>query len=350
MWKIIGNERAVAFLQRSLEEGRLGHAYLMSGPPGVGKMTLALSLAQALNCQGAAPPCGDCDSCRRISSGKHADTQIISLEPVGGSEDDRPRAEIGIERIREMESQASLPPFEGKYKVFIIDGAESLSLEAANSMLKTLEEPAERIIFVLLTADERLLPATLTSRCQRLELAPVPAAEIEAALTSQGIEPGKARLLARLCRGSPGWAISAAYDSSPLAARAARLEKLFEVIKGDYETRFSYAGDLANEFSRSRRAAQDVLDLWLDWWRDLLLVKAGVASAITNIDFERELVRQAQAYSLAQIKSVIELIVGTGHRLRQNCNARLALEVLMLYIPRKDERGETLTAQVARNG
>jgi len=235
-----------------------------------------------------------------------------------------------------MQHSASLPPFEGRCKVFIIDGAEFLSHEAANCLLKTLEEPVGKVIFVLLTANERLLPATVISRCQRLELPPLAATEIEAALKSRwGVEPDKARLLARLCHGCLGWALSAASDGDLLERRAERMDRLLSIIGADGEERFAYATQLAAQFSQNRKLVQDILDLWLDYWRDLLLIKAGCDDAITNADMLASLVDQAGGYSLVQIKSVINSIQAAAGQLRQNANPRLVLEVLMLSIPRR---------------
>lgn len=151
MWKVVGQTRAVSLLQHSLERGLLAHAYLFVGPPHVGKMTLALNLAQALNCEAAAPPCGECAACQKIALVKHADVQVIGLVDGSNSVEARSRAEIGIDQIREIQHSSSLPPFEGRYKVFIIDGAELLSTEAANCLLKTLEEPVDRVMFILLS-------------------------------------------------------------------------------------------------------------------------------------------------------------------------------------------------------
>jgi len=338
MWQVVGQNRAVSLLQRSLERGALAHAYLFVGPRHVGKMTLALNLAQALNCEAAEPPCAVCASCQKIALAKHADVQIIGLVNDANSAEAKPRVEIGIDQIRQMEHSSSLPPFEGKYKVFIIDGAELLSIEAANCLLKTLEEPVGRVIFILLTTNERLLPATVISRCQRLELPPLAAAEIEAALNSRGgVEPEKARFLARLSHGCLGWALSATGDSGVLQQRAERMDRLLGVIDADCEERFAYAAQLAAQFGQNRRLVQEILDLWLDYWRDLLLIKIGCDEAITNTDMLATLVEQARGYDLVQIRSFIDSIQAAGEQLRQNANPRLVLEVLMLSIP---ERGE----------
>lgn len=332
MWQVIGQDRAVSLLQRSLKTGFLAHAYLFVGPAHVGKMALAVNLAQALNCEAAEPPCGECPSCQKIASGKHADIQTIGLGP-GNSAEARPRAEIGIDEIRELQHSASLPPFEGKYKVFIIDGAELLSPEAANCLLKTLEEPVGKVVFVLLTTNEQLLPATVISRCQRVELLPLAAAEVESALKKNwGVAPQKARLLSRLSHGCLGWAVRA-LDDGLLSQRADRLDELIDVIHADYEGRFACAAQLATEFGQNREMVQEKLALWLDWWRDLMLVKAGSTDLITNVDQVTTLSEMAKAYSLAQIRNTIENIRVAGVQLRLNANPRLVLEVLMLNLP-----------------
>ncbi len=190
MWQVVGQDRALTLLKRSLERDAVAHAYIYVGRPHVGKMTLALNLAQALNCEASEPPCGECSSCRKIGSAKHADVQVISLTSAGSAGESKVRAEISIGQIRQLQHHASLPPFEGKCKVFIIDEAEHLSIEAANCLLKTLEEPVGRVVFILLTANDSLLPATVISRCQKLELLPVAAGEVETALGGRwGIEP-----------------------------------------------------------------------------------------------------------------------------------------------------------------
>ncbi len=337
MWQVVGQTRAVSLLQRSLESGSLAHAWLLIGPAHVGKMTLALNLAQALNCEASAPPCGECASCQKIASAKHADVQIIGLTSNGDSAESKPRAEISIDQIRQMQHSASLPPFEGKYKVFIVDGAEHLSDEAANCLLKTLEEPVSKVIFILLTTNERLLPTTVTSRCQRLELSPLSVPEVEAALNRDwGTEPQRARLLARFSHGCLGWAILAASDDSLLRQRAEKLDRLLNIINTDYEERFAYTAQLVAKFSQNRGLVQEILDLWLDWWRDLLLVKVGCNDIITNVDRAAMLTEMARGYDLAQIKAFINSIQAAGEQLRLNANPQLVLEVLMLSIPGKE--------------
>ncbi len=335
MWQVVGQDRAISLLQRSLEKEALAHAYLLVGPSHVGKMTLALDLAKAINCDAAAPPCGECTACRRIASGKHADVQIIGLAEDGDSAEAKSQTEISIDQIRQMQHSACLPPFEGRYKVFIIEGAELLSNDAANCLLKTLEEPEEKVVFLVLTAREELLPATIVSRCQRLELPPLAVGEVEAALNNRwAVDQERARLLARLCHGRLGWALLAAPDDSWLKERAERMEQMLGVIDtAGYEGCLEYAVQLAAQFNKNRGSVQGILDLWLDWWHDLLLVKIGCVEAITNVDVSAVLEQRAEDYSLAEIKSFIIAIQSVGKQLKQNANPQLVFEVLMLSIP-----------------
>lgn len=336
MWKIIGQGRAVSLLEQSVKAGTLAHAYLMAGPPHVGKMTLAVQLAQALNCEADEKPCLECDSCKKIASGAHADVQVIGLLQ---NEDDAEAKLIHTEQIKDILHSANLPPFEGKHKVFIIDGAELLSTDAANRLLKTLEEPVEKVTFILLTTNDRLLLPTVVSRCQRLELTPLSISEGVRALAEKGVEPERARLLAGLSHGCPGWAIAATEDGQVLQQRNEELERIIGVIGADCEERFDYAGRLAARFSQNRGAIYETLDRWLDYWRDLLLVKLGGEDMIVNADRRSELAGMAGNYNLTQIKDYIESIGRAAEQLRQNANARLALEVMMLDIPDKEGGG-----------
>ncbi|MCK4863129.1 MAG: DNA polymerase III subunit [Dehalococcoidales bacterium] len=337
MWQIIGQTRAVSLLQHSLESGNLAHAYLFIGPSHVGKMTLAVHLAQALNCEAAERPCLECASCEKIKAGSHSDVQVIGLTR---NEDTGEAMLISIGQIEDLQHDANLPPFEGKHKVFIIDPAELLSLPAANRLLKTLEEPADKVTFILLTINDRLLPTTVISRCQRLELPPLSVAEEAKALMDRlGIEPERARLLAGLSHGCPGWALAAAGDDSLLQQRDQELSRMLDTIKADYVERFAYVSRLAARFTQNRGAVYDILDLWLDYWRDLMLVKLDHHDMITNIDRKDELVEMAGGYRLNQMKDFIKSISSTAEQLRQNVNTRLALEVLMLDIPSKEGGG-----------
>src|SRR5574337_755106 len=210
---LIGQARAIRFLHRALMTGRIAHAYLFTGPVGVGKPAAALAFAQARTCERVASVefgvssgyptpdtrhptpmdgCGECRACRNIANGLHPDVQII--EPDG--------ATVKIEQIRTLEADAALVPYEAQWKAFILNSAERMTEQAANALLKTLEEPAKDTVFILLTSTVSALLPTIVSRCQIVTFSPLPHGEIEALLGEKGMEASRARLIASLSRGS----------------------------------------------------------------------------------------------------------------------------------------------------
>ena len=342
MWKTVGQDHLLRQLSGSLRSGRLGHAYLLAGPPHVGKMTLALDLAAAVNCAGAndysslpdgeAGPCWQCDPCSRIRRGVHADLSVLT---VGG--DSRVQTRISIEQIRDAENFLSVTPVEGGWKVIVIDGAETLSAgqgESANALLKTLEEPPERVLLLLLTTEEQAILPTIRSRCRLLALKPMPGEGLAEYLVSQrGAEPEQARRLARLARGCPGWAITALDDPDVLETRSAELDRIADPDSVPLDQRFSYANTLANGFSRDRESVRQTLYLWQGWWRDLLLVKEGVPGYVQNADRRNELETIAPSVASADIVEFLKRVQTTLAALDANANARLALESMMLGVP-----------------
>jgi DNA polymerase-3 subunit delta' len=327
MWQVIGQDKILSLLDYSLKTNTMAHAYLLVGPRHVGKGTLAINLAQALNCDGPELPCGQCRSCQRILEGKHADVTPIGLDS---------RTEIGIDDIRGLQRSANLPPYEGKCKVFIIDGAEYLSTEAGNSLLKILEEPPPRVVWLLLAAEEEQLLPTIISRCQRLELKPVPSERIQEVLVnSYNVDTDKAKLLTQLCHGRLGWAVSALTNDDILEQRAQRIEKLVSLLAASLEQRFAYAQELASQFSQNRRAGAEIMEMWLDWWRDLMLIKGGCKEAIIDVDYEVALEEQARGLSLSEIKGFLAALGLLQEEISKNVNPRLAWEWLMLNLPRR---------------
>ena len=347
MWSVIGQDHLLRQLDASLGAGRMGHAYLLTGPPHVGKMTLALDLAAAVNCHtvngvqsglmlgGGAPPagpCGQCEPCNRIRRGVYADLNIVA---VGG--DSRVTTRISIEQVREAESFLSVTPVEGAWKVVIFDGAETLSAgqsESANALLKTLEEPPEHVLILLLTTNEDAILPTIRSRCRVLSLRPMPGAALAEYLTARHNAPvDTAPWLARLSRGCPGWAISALADPTVLDERNAELDRIAAAAVAPLDQRFAYANSLAGSFSGDRDAVRQTLYLWQRWWRDVLLVKEGAAVHVHNSDRQEELAAQAGAAATTDIVAFLRQLQETLAALDANANPRLTLECLMLAVP-----------------
>ena len=340
MWTTIGHDKAVNTLKRGLEEGRLSHAYLVAGPPQVGKMTLAMDIARVVNCLAPSAdtgvsgiePCGDCNQCTRIADALHADVRVLGLDT---QEDGRSRVAIGIDQVRQLQGEASLKPYEGRYRVFIFDAAERLSEEAANSLLKILEEPPDQVVLLLLTSDIDALPLTVVSRCQKLELRPLPMSQVAHELeTRYQLHHEKANEIARLSGGRLGWAFQALSEPDLMEHRAETLAAIESTLGGTLQQRFLYGFNVASTFMRNRQSARLELALWLQWWRDVLIIKEGVPELVTNVSRMDTLQIAAKALSSAQVVGALRAIQETSHYLERNVNARLALEELMLVLPR----------------
>src|SRR5574337_222819 len=347
---VIGQARAVGFLQRALTTERVAHAYLFTGPAGVGKRAAALALAQALNCERGAkyvPPthpspaprgypgggagrgcvvqgagfddaCGACRSCRNIASGQYPDVQMI--EPDGTT--------VKIEQIRTLEADAALVPYEGRWKIFILNNAERMTEAAANALLKTLEEPAKDTVFILLTSAVAALLPTIVSRCQVVTFSPLPHGQIEALLIGHGMGSSQARLMASLSRGSIERALSPEVASLP-ATRDLLLEGLGRGLQGGPAALV----ELAETLSKDREKLQQQLELLSTWFRDLMVAKAsGRRDWLVNDDRGEAVVRQAEGLPMDAILDGLRAVHAVMENLVRNANPRLSMEDLLLRL------------------
>ena len=347
MWSTIGQDHLLKQIDAALRAGRLAHAYLLSGPPHVGKMTLALDLAGAVNCavlSGAQAgsmfgepddmpgPCGNCDPCTRIRRGVFADLKIVAV-----GDDARVATRISIDQVREVESFLAVTPVEGSWKVVIFDGAETLSAgqsEPANALLKTLEEPPPQVLVLLLTTNQDAILPTIRSRCRSLSLRPMAGNALCEYLESRpGVGSDTARRLARLARGCPGWAIRAVEDPALLDAYREQLEQISSLSSSPLDARFNYASSLAGSFSGDREAVRQELYLWERWWRDVLLIKEGLVERVHNDDCHDTLTTHAEATMTSDIVTFLDTVRETLGALDANVNPRLALECMMLAVP-----------------
>ncbi len=324
MWDTVGHDRAVRYLERSHTAGRLAHAYLITGRPSTGRMALALDLARLVNCVGENPPCSDCGQCDRVSRGLHADVQIVGLQE--SSDNGRSRVNIGIDQVRDCQRDISLKPFEGKCRVVIFDAAETMSAEASNALLKTLEEPPNHVLIVLLLRENAHVLPTIVSRCQRIDLRPPHADAIASLLVdSHGVEPDRARELAEMSGGRPGWAVRALSDPQLTEERGAILREIEDAIGSTMEGRFEYANSLASDFTRNREKGGEVLDLWQDWWRAILLQAVRRGSGHVDV--------QGTHLAVREIAAAIGAVLEARSNLERNVTYRLATEQMMLQMP-----------------
>jgi DNA polymerase-3 subunit delta' len=342
-WGLVGHDWVVRALARSIFGDRVAHAYLFTGPHAIGKTALARALAQALQCTSHNRPCGECPACQKIARDRHPDVQIIEGVPVGYKFDEKsppppPRANdwerriLKIDQIRAVQHDVSRSPFEGRWKIVILRQFEEANEEAANAFLKTLEEPPRHTRLILTARDASLLLPTISSRCQVFALRPLSPPQVETALVERwNADPATACLLARLSSGRLGWAVRASTNTSLLDARCTHLAALDAVLNEGRAERLSRAGDLAKDADD----LPEMLELWLGWWRDVLLVQNGDGARITNVDYEDTLQKQAARFSIEQVQRALKSVRATARYLNQNVNARLALEVLLLNLPGK---------------
>lgn len=323
MWPVIGHEWAVALLRRSLAEGRVGHAYLITGSPQIGKTTLAQTFAQALNCAHAEAderPCDACRSCRLVRDGNHPDVQVI--EPDG--------AYLKIAQIRALQHQVALSPMEGRWKVYILREMERATAEAANALLKTLEEPPSHAVLILTASETEALLPTIVSRCQPIPLRSLSRQVVQQALVERWqVPPERASLLTNLSGGRLGWAVEVSQKPSLLERRLQWLDELRALMGQGRAERFAYAEKL----SRDPAILREVMALWLTWWRDLLIMAHGSAATLTHQDRSVDLHHLAERLPAAQALQTVEAIRAAIQALDSNVNPRLTAEVLMLNLP-----------------
>jgi DNA polymerase III subunit delta' len=323
---VVGNPQAQAILERALASGQLRHAYLLHGPTGVGKYTLATTFAQAALCQrrqpGEAEPCGACAACRKVAHGNHPDLTLI--EPPNG------KRWIRIDDVREALQLTNHAPSESAYRIVIIPEADRLREGGANTLLKMLEEPPEGVIFLLLVNDADTVLPTILSRCQLIALRPLAFDEISEALRERwGVAPDAAARLAGLANGRLGWAVRAHERPEEQAERERLLERIVALVGQPTDERLRSVGAIGSDNASARAA----LDLWIGWWRDVTLAANG-AHALTSAGAARsEAERIGPAIGAEPARAFLSLLLAALASMDVNANPRLTLENLALALP-----------------
>src|SRR6266498_1301680 len=324
-WGLLGHEWAVDMLRHHLTHDGLRHAYLFAGPPGLGRRTLALRLAQALNCtKPLAPgePCRICRDCKQIEAMRHPDLNIIQAESEGGT--------LKVDQVRELQHALSLKPYQSKYRVAIFLRFQEANDNAANALLKTLEEaPAHAVL--ILTADnpEQLLP-TIVSRCEILRLRPLEIERVKGELEKRGLESGQAKLIAHISGGRFGYALQLVEDQSLLEKREERLNDLQSLIYASRVEKFAYADKLA----RDKESMRQAILIWLSYWRDVMLRSVQADTPLVNVDRNVEIEDLAGRLDLSGARIVVSGLEDVLEKMERNVNSRLLAEVLLLDFPR----------------
>lgn len=333
--EIIGQERAIKFLKRVMARGKIPHAYLFAGISGIGKTTSALALTQAINCQERINEegCGRCPSCRQVRSGNFPD--LVFIEPDGQN--------IKIEQIRRLNRTLSFKPISGRYRVSIIRQAEMMTDEAANSLLKTLEEPPQNNILILNVTEPLALFPTIVSRCQKVLFRPIPVRAIaDWLMDNQSLEEEKALVLAKISEGSIGRAIRMC-DDNFFKVREEYISDLIQLPGMSSEQ----ALERALEYTRKekRRAPDstekgdldlfDLLSIWKSWYRDLLLVKLKCpADFLVNVDFSQKLKNISKNFNIESLMESFFIVDRSQRDLLQTRNLDLMMENTLLSLKR----------------
>ncbi len=347
---LIGHEPVVRVLQGAIRGGKVAHAYLFLGPEGVGKTTTAHLFAKALNCERAEADCCDaCESCRRADADNHPNLHLMTL--AGGKE------RVSIEQVRALQHEVALKASGGGRRVFILPEAEKMSIQAANAVLKTLEEPPPSVTIILISANPSELLPTVYSRCQTIRFAPTTREQIRQALQERfSVPEEEARFLAAYSNGRPGIALRMARDSAALDHRSEMLSLLEQFARSDSIGAFRLAEgirtlvpssggddpeDEPDEESDGKRKKKGgsraqiaaSLDIAQAWFRDLLAIKESCdEEVILNADRMDSLREAASRFTADQIRRGIAAAAEAKHRIGRNANPQLALEVMACSI------------------
>ena len=316
---ILGQERAVGLLRRAIETDRLPHGLLFTGPQGVGRFLTAVTVSKALNCVGGktGDACDRCAACAKISKAIHPDVHLVA--PDG--------ATLKIDQIRALIREAALTPYEGRRKTFILDQAETMTPQAQNALLKTLEEPPGPTVFFLIAPEASTLLSPVVSRCSQIRFAPLPDGVIVARLREQGCEADEAGLLASLAGGSLGRAHE--LRQSPLQEIWELVAQAFALSPG----RSSPILDLTERVLAQKEAVSLFLEALLACCRDLLVAKVTRRRApLVHGHLTAALTSQSERYAPAQLLRMHRAVQQTLDGLGRYANPRLSLEAMFVTL------------------
>ena len=324
---VVGHARQVELLRRAIGNGSLHHALLITGIPGVGKKTLARALAHSLLCEHPATgdACGQCPACRKLERSVHPD--VYELLPEGKF--------IKIEQIREIKRKLMFHPVLGEHRVFLVFEAQHMNRDAANALLKSLEEPPPGNYLILTSPDDRALLPTIVSRCQRIDLSPLPDRTVKDFLMeTKDVQESEAAELAGLCGGSLGRALEAtAAEKEGGTSFFQRRNEVIQQLQHLKNNGIKFNLLLAKTWSNEQNESDELLDIFRFWLRDQLLSQYEGSRTRTAGRHDtsvgsggHETIRPERIYRM------LDHLEFASKALRQNANKRLIFEVLLLRL------------------
>lgn len=339
-WPIIGHKTIVKFLQKSIINNKIAHAYLFCGLKHLGKRTTGeYFAAELINID----ICNNSKKFVQICDSKFVSIRDLKKHPdyyeIKKQED---RKNISIDQIRNLREKLALSSFLGGYKVALIDDAESMTEEASNALLKTLEEPKEKTVIILITNNANALPQTIVSRCQIVRFLPVPQKEIESQINHEFYREflqidknSSIKDIVYFSQSRPGIVINFLENPEELTKYQEKIEEFAELMEGDLGEKWQIIDQIipkGTRFLESQEKFQNLLSIWKSIIRDLLLIKNDLLNSLANFIIKERLIKLAQRYSSLKLKTISEEIDLAQKYLRQNVNTRLVIENLVINL------------------
>ncbi len=319
--EILGNEMVKDHFKRAIENHKISHAYILTGEAGMGRKSIANAFAMTLLCEkGGSEPCMSCHSCKQVMSGNHPDLIYVTHEKPGS---------IGVDDVREqINDTIMIRPYSSYYKIYIVDEAEKMTVQAQNALLKTIEEPPSYAVIILITTNQEAFLPTILSRCVQMKLKPLKDFTIKSYLTQNLHIPEKdADICAAFARGNLGKAI---HLSSSDEFREL-FQKVMVLVKNVGTMDISMLLDCIREMKEQNFDIGEVLDLMQFWYRDVLMFKVTKDMNLLIFKNEYKMINETgEKVDYAGLEAILAAIDTARTRLNANVNMELAMELLLL--------------------
>lgn len=319
--EILGNEMVKDHFKKAIANHKISHAYILTGEAGMGRKSIANAFAMTLLCEkGGSEPCMTCHSCKQVMSGNHPDLIYVKHEKPGS---------IGVDDVREqINDTIMIRPYSSYYKIYIVDEAEKMTVQAQNALLKTIEEPPAYAVIILITTNQEAFLPTILSRCVQMKLKPLKDFTIKSYLTQNLHIPEKdADICAAFARGNLGKAIHLASSDEFKEL----FQKVMVLVKNVKTMDISMLLDCIREMKEQNFDIGEVLDLMQLWYRDVLMFKVTKDMNLLIFKDEYKMINETgEKVDYAGLEAILAAIDTARTRLNANVNMELAMELLLL--------------------
>ena len=324
--KIVGQERALQLLKNIIKSDQIGHAYLFSGKEGIGKRITAIAFARAINCTNLSDdcnPCNSCSSCLKIEKGIHPDFQIIS--PINSV--------ITIGQIKNIKEIIYWKPLTGRKKIFLVDDAHKMTIEASNSLLKILEEPPEFVVFILITHSPGFILPTIVSRCHQISFQPISATKQKEVLDgmNMSLDDSQWQEIVLLSSGSLRKAIELATDPRKMQEKNRYIEWLLKTKPEQRIVQFFSSSE--NEVKEILNSFLDFVEIMILWFRDILLFQLGLRKEMFSFPGHTDNIKKyAQYYTQEKTILILNYLTEIPQRTEKHIKPEILLENFIMQL------------------